>query len=203
MTWRTLLKEEAHWVAEALRTPWFGIILAGAVLWVDVTVGVFSLQGGALVGLGALLGVLTCVDIRYQMMPMTVNAALVLSGFGVAVVGGSVPVGQSVMGALLAFGGLWGCALLTSKMTGKESTGGADIWLVAGLGAWGGALCLPLLLVMVSVLGALTVGVRRVLGRTGPFAFGPILALAGWAAVLHGESYWRVVGLFTRHMAGG
>ena len=75
-------------------------------------------------------------------------------------------------------------------MTGKEGMGFGDFKLLALLGAWLGWQMLPLVIILSSLAGAVIGGTLIALGRDRADAipFGPFLAIAGWLALMFGET---------------
>lgn len=75
--------------------------------------------------------------------------------------------------------------------------GGHGLWdfkLLAALGAWLGWQALPIVLLLSSLVGAIF-GIGLILLRnhhqSKPIPFGPYLAIAGWIALLWGDSITR------------
>jgi leader peptidase (prepilin peptidase)/N-methyltransferase len=190
------VKEELEWMKAEISSPWLYGLMAVALLWL-LAAGRFEAwngnEGWALAGLALGLIWMSLIDARRMMLPALLNTVLLLAGLMVAPTVLHAGVGNTVLGVLLAGGGLALAGWLTYKLTGKESLGGGDLQLVAALGAWVGALGLPMFLLMLALCGLLFVAVRMVGGKQGMFAFGPLLALAGWVAVLHQSVYWHVL----------
>ncbi len=89
--------------------------------------------------------------------------------------------GQSAAGAALGFALCWGTAELGEAAFKKEAMGGGDIKLLAGVGAWSGALGAFDCLVVASLLGSVYGGallLRGSLRREDPIPFGPFLSAA-------------------------
>src|SRR5690606_34087250 len=88
-------------------------------------------------------------------------------------------------------------------VTGKEGMGHGDFKLLAMLGAWGGWQILPLTILLSSlvgaVLGLIMLRLRNADTAT-PIPFGPYLAIAGWIALLWGETitsrYLQLAGFY-------
>ncbi|RPH63999.1 MAG: prepilin peptidase, partial [Burkholderiales bacterium] len=82
--------------------------------------------------------------------------------------------------------------------TGKEGMGYGDFKLLAALGAWFGWTALPAVILLASVVGAVTgialiVAARR--GREVPIPFGPYLAGAGLLALYFREPLGGLFGI--------
>lgn len=90
--------------------------------------------------------------------------------------------GWGVVGSLAGLFICWGTALAGELMFKKEAMGGGDIKLMAGIGAWTGALGAFDCLIVASFLGSiygLALMARGKLRRYDPIPFGPFLSLAG------------------------
>ena len=84
---------------------------------------------------------------------------------------------------------LWTAYWLFRLVRGKEGMGFGDFKLMAALGAWLGWLALPLILLLSSVVGTVIgIGYLIVRRQSAPFAFGPYIAIAGFVALLWGNS---------------
>lgn len=86
---------------------------------------------------------------------------------------------SSLLGAAVGFSTCWGLALLGEKLFGREAMGAGDIKLLAGVGAWMGALGAFDTLVIGSFIGAAYGGVLLLTGRIKkqqPIPFGPFLS---------------------------
>ena len=86
---------------------------------------------------------------------------------------------KSVGGAVFGFALCWLLAVFGEKAFGKEAMGGGDVKLLAGVGAWSGALGAFDCLVLASLLGSVygvTLILRRKLRRQDPIPFGPFLS---------------------------
>ena len=69
--------------------------------------------------------------------------------------------------------------------------GFGDFKLLAALGAWAGFSYLPLIILISSVVGSVAGITMLIIGKTKqqqPIPFGPYLAIAGWIALLWGET---------------
>jgi leader peptidase (prepilin peptidase)/N-methyltransferase len=92
---------------------------------------------------------------------------------------------------VLGYGVLWVVSRGFEVLAGKEGMGQGDLKLLAGLGAWVGVGGLLPLLLLASISG-LIFGIiqkfRGQLGDNGHFAFGPFLALSGFACFFLGIS---------------
>ena len=86
---------------------------------------------------------------------------------------------------------LWSVYQLFKLLTGKEGMGFGDFKLLAALGAWIGYSYLPQIILVSSVVGSVFGISMLIIGKTKqqqPIPFGPYLAVAGWIALLWGET---------------
>jgi leader peptidase (prepilin peptidase)/N-methyltransferase len=98
---------------------------------------------------------------------------------------------SSVIGAIAGYLSLWSIYHLFKLVTGKEGMGYGDFKLLAALGAWMGWQALPMIVLLSSFVGA-AIGITLVLlknhQREIPIPFGPYLAIAGWIALVWGDT---------------
>lgn len=155
----------------------------------------------ALMLLAYVLSMLAVIDVRHGILPHMLTGTLFVLGVALAPTFGHGH-GMAALSGMVAFGGLLLCAMITRLVTGKDSLGGGDLWLVLGLGAWVGLAGLPFLLMATAVTGGISVGLKRWLTQgyavmtpqeAQKFAFGPALCVAGWLAVLYGDWYWKLM----------
>ena len=89
---------------------------------------------------------------------------------------------------------LWSLYWAFKLLTGKEGMGYGDFKLLAALGAWLGWQALPIVLLLSSLVGAF-IGIGLILlhnhHQNKPIPFGPYLAIAGWIALLWGDTITR------------
>jgi leader peptidase (prepilin peptidase) / N-methyltransferase len=151
---------------------------------------------------------LTGIDIDHQLLPDTMTLPLMWAGLLAAVMigpsGQGIPVStrDAIIGAAAGYLSLWLVFHAFRLATGKEGMGYGDFKLFAALGAWLGWKMLPMIIVLSAGMGAVigvTLIVLRGRDRAAPMPFGPYLAIAGWIAMMYGDSlvgtYLRVSGL--------
>jgi leader peptidase (prepilin peptidase)/N-methyltransferase len=152
---------------------------------------------------------LTGIDIDHQLLPDTLTLPLMWLGLLAAVVVGplaglSLPVSaqDAIIGASAGYMSLWLVYHTFRLITGKEGMGYGDFKLFAALGAWLGWKVLPLIILLSAATGAvlgISMIVLRGRDRAAPMPFGPYLAVAGWIAMMYGDSlisgYLRLSGL--------
>lgn len=134
---------------------------------------------------------LTMIDVDHQLLPDDITLPLLWLGLAFNVVGTFVPLQDAVIGAIAGYLSLWSVYWVFKLITGKEGMGYGDFKLLAALGAWLGWQALPLIILLSSLVGAV-VGVALMVitrrGRDVPIPFGPYLAVAGWIALLWGDT---------------
>lgn len=134
----------------------------------------------------------TAIDFEHQILPDSLTLSILWLGLITNATWSSFATPtDAIYGAAAGYGSLWLVFHGFYWLTGKEGLGFGDFKLLAGLGAWVGWALLPFILFLGSVLGtlaALFMMVRYKQSKDVPIAFGPYLAMAGWVALLWGES---------------
>jgi len=161
-----------------------------------------TLQALAAIGLTAVLIALTFIDIDHQLLPDDLTLILLWIGLFASLFNVFTDPVSSIIGALAGYLSLWLVYHLFRLLTGKEGMGYGDFKLLAALGAWMGWQMLPLIILLSSLVGAVTGLIMIVMKRhktNQPMPFGPYIALAGWIALMWGEqiidTYLRSSGL--------
>lgn len=142
--------------------------------------------------LGALLAwqllLLALLDAEHFWLPRMLTLPLIVSGLAVAAAQGVL--GSHLLGAVLGFAGLSLLALAYRKARGREGLGGGDAYLLAGGGAWCGAIALPSILLIAAASGLVFALVLRFRGQAPaadqPLPFGVFLAVGVWLTWLYG-----------------
>lgn len=148
---------------------------------------------------GALLAwqllLLAVLDAEHLWLPRVLTLPLIVSGLaasllpGVAAAPWSGPA-WSALGAATGFLSLALIGWLYRRIRGREGLGGGDAYLLAGGGAWCGALGLPGILLLAAGAGLAWVLILRLLGRgprgDQPLPFGVFLAMGVWLTWLYG-----------------
>jgi len=137
---------------------------------------------------------MSVIDIRLQLLPDVLILPLIWLGLLLNLNGMFTDIESSIYGAVAGYVSLWLVFHLFLLLTGKEGMGYGDFKLFALFGAWLGWQFLPQILLLSSLVGAITgVGMILFLGRDRsiPIPFGPYLAVAGWVALLWGEEINR------------
>ena len=134
---------------------------------------------------------LTGIDVDHQLLPDTLTLPLLWMGLALSLFDVFVDPFTSILGALAGYLSLWTIFQLFKLLTGKEGMGYGDFKLLGALGAWMGWQMLPLIILLSSLVGAVTgiilMGLHK--HKSGqPMPFGPFIAAAGWIALIWGES---------------
>ncbi len=183
----------------SLRYPMVELCTALLFAWCGWRWGL-SWEALAWAGFSAALVALTGIDWDTTLLPDDITlpllwAGLVLSAMGIL----SVPLKDSLWGAVGGYLSLWLVYWAFKLATGKEGMGYGDFKLFAALGAWFGWSALIPLILMASVIGAITgIGIKLFsqLREGGYVPFGPFLALAGLTAMISGaDSILAAIGL--------
>ncbi|HAU4898661.1 A24 family peptidase [Aeromonas hydrophila] len=134
---------------------------------------------------------LTFIDLDKMLLPDQLTLPLLWGGLLFNLAGGFAPLADAVIGAMTGYLVLWSLYWAFKLLTGKEGMGYGDFKLLAALGAWLGWQALPIVLLLSSLVGAF-IGIGLILLRNHhqnkPIPFGPYLAIAGWIALLWGET---------------
>ena len=99
---------------------------------------------------------------------------------------------EAIWGAAIGYLLLWAVFHTFKLLTGKEGMGYGDFKLLAALGAWFGFMALPQI-ILIAALSSILVSVIGILlkkrNKDTPMAFGPFLALGGWASLFLGSQF--------------
>ena len=137
---------------------------------------------------------LTFIDLDKMLLPDQLTLPLLWAGLLFNLQGGFASLADAVIGAMAGYLVLWTLYWAFKLLTGKEGMGYGDFKLLAALGAWLGWQALPIVLLLSSLVGAV-IGIGLILLRNHhqgkPIPFGPYLAIAGWIALLWGDSITR------------
>jgi leader peptidase (prepilin peptidase)/N-methyltransferase len=133
---------------------------------------------------------LTLIDLDKQLLPDNITLPLLWLGLLLSLFTVFVDVETSIIGAIAGYMILWSVFQLFKLVTGKEGMGHGDFKLLAALGAWCGWELIPQIILLSSLVGAIS-GIAMMLfaghERRQPIPFGPYLAAAGWIAMMWGE----------------
>lgn len=134
---------------------------------------------------------LTLIDLKKLLLPDTITLPLIWSGISLGFFEVFTNLNDSVIGAIGGYLILWSIYHLFKLLTKKEGMGFGDFKLLAALGAWLGYSYLPQIILVSSVVGSIIGISMMVIGKTKqqqPIPFGPYLAIAGWIAMLWGDT---------------
>ncbi|AFT71741.1 Leaderpeptidase and N-methyltransferase [Alloalcanivorax dieselolei B5] len=135
---------------------------------------------------------LAAIDLDTTLLPDAMTFPLLWAGLLAALLGISpVSLPDAVVGAMAGYLSLWSLYWVFKLVTGKEGMGYGDFKLLAALGAWLGWQYLPLVILLSSVVGlvfAIGMMARGGLKKGQGIPFGPYLAIAGWIALLWGDT---------------
>ena len=162
------------------RRAWPALIAVFLALTVMATMIAPTLQGALLLAsVGLVLTALAALDWRSLWLPLTLTLPITLAGL---MASGSLGLSlmESLGGAALGYGLLWGVGFLVGRAKGTVALGGGDPVLSAAIGAWVGPLDLMFALAGASLLGLGFVGALRIAGSRAPrrLPFGAFLALS-------------------------
>jgi len=146
--------------------------------WPALAVSVF---GWALIALAF-------IDLETGYLPDAITLPLIVAGLGMNALGAGIPIGHAVIGAASGFVAFWLIGGVFKALRGKDGLGHGDKKLMAAIGAWGGWMVLP----AVVLIGALTtlgvIGAGMLQGKNisanAPVPFGPGLCAAGFSCLL-------------------
>ena len=134
---------------------------------------------------------LSVIDWQTTLLPDDLTQGLVWAGLMASALGWlTLPLSQSVWGAVVGYLSLWTVATAFERITGKQGMGAGDFKLLAALGAWLGPLALLPLLMVASMSGALVGLALKFTHRLrddGYVPFGPFLAGAGGLVAMVGS----------------
>lgn len=174
----------------SFRYPFVELLTGAGSAWLTWHFG-FTLEAGLLVLLTWALITLTFIDLDHQLLPDSITLPLVWMGLLINTQGIFTSLESAVIGAAAGYLVLWSVYWLFKLLTGKEGMGYGDFKLLAAIGAWGGFQILPLVILLSSVVGVVLafalIAFRRHQAQN-PLPFGPYLAIAGWIAMVWGDS---------------
>lgn len=174
----------------SLRYPAIELLTAGLSMLVAWQMG-FSLATAGMLVLTWALVCLSMIDADTQLLPDIIVLPLLWLGLILNSFGVYTDLNTALWGAVAGYLSLWSVYWLFKLVTGKEGMGYGDFKLLAMLGAWGGWQVLPLTILLSSLVGAilgLIILKARGANNSTPLPFGPYLAIAGWIALIWGET---------------
>ena len=152
-----------------------------------------------------LLGVypVCAVDCKYKLIPDSISVGGIVAGLLISLVPGGVTPLQSLIGAVVAGGGLYLRGWIATKALKKDAMGFGDVKLLAGYGALMGVTGAVETLLVAALLGILVMVPYGVLAakksaqnknseEAGQIPFGPFLAIAAPIIYLWGSALVEV-----------
>jgi leader peptidase (prepilin peptidase)/N-methyltransferase len=142
-------------------------------------------------GFAATLVALAAIDWDTTLLPDNLTLPLLWAGLIVGAMGWTIPLSDSLWGAVAGYLSLWSVYWLFKLTTGKEGMGFGDFKLLSALGAWLGLKMILPIVLAASMIGAVVGLVLKFGGnlREGRYVpFGPFLAGAGLAVMLAGQA---------------
>ncbi len=129
------------------------------------------------------------IDLRTTLLPDQLTLPLMWLGLLLSLVPVFADPTQAIIGAVVGYLSLWSVYWAFKLLTGKEGMGYGDFKLLAAIGAWCGVSSILPVLLMSSLVGAITGSIWLALkgrDRATPIPFGPYLAVAGWIQLFWG-----------------
>lgn len=155
----------------------------------------YTPQAGFALLLTWALVALIFIDIDHQLLPDSITLPMLWLGLCLSLFNLYTDAHASIIGAVAGYLALWTVFHLFKLATGKEGMGYGDFKLLALFGAWLGWQYLPVIILLSSLVGAV-IGLGMIVftrhDRNVPIPFGPYLAIAGWIALLWGNSLNRL-----------
>jgi leader peptidase (prepilin peptidase)/N-methyltransferase len=134
--------------------------------------------------LGLWLLLVALLDVEHEWLPDALTLPLVPLGLAAAWAGFGPPLPDRLLGAALCWAVLFLMAAAYRRLRGREGLGGGDPKLLAGLGAWLGALQLPFILLGAGLLGLAAILLMRLrgeeIGAASRLPLGALMAVAAW-----------------------
>lgn len=170
-------------LVELLTGVVFGVV-AWQFGWTDITVWVCLLS--------AFVIALTFIDADTQFLPDQLTLPLMWLGLLFNWQGGFVSLHQAVLGAVCGYMSLWTLNKIHKIIRGIDGMGYGDFKMLAAIGAWAGAMSLPIVVLVASLVGIVGALINRV-GWGKATAFGPSLGIAGWCVVVWHTQFSQLI----------
>lgn len=137
------------------------------------------------------------VDCKYKLIPDSISVGGIVAGLLISIIPGGVTPFQSLLGAVVAGGGLYLVGWIATKVLKKEAMGFGDVKLLAGYGALMGVTGAVETLIVAALLGIFVmVPYGKIFANkgdgSGQIPFGPFLAVAAPLMYLWGEQLFNL-----------
>lgn len=145
--------------------------------------------------LSAVLIAVLFIDFQHQIIPNRLSYPTIVVGVAVSFFSSHLTWQNSILGAAGAFVGFLGIAYLGRILFKKDSLGGGDVKLAAGLGAFLGIWKVILVVVLSAAVGlvfsVIAMAVSASIRKDRIIPFGPFLAIAALIAAVWGDTILR------------
>ncbi|TAL58857.1 MAG: prepilin peptidase [Legionella sp.] len=131
------------------------------------------------------------IDLEHQLLPDSLTLSLLWLGLIANTQNLFTALPNAVLSAAGAYLALWLFIKLFYLITGKIGMGNGDFKLFAALGAWLGWTCLPLILLLSSIAGAISGAIYLTWNNKSKdttLPFGPFLCIAGLISLFWGQT---------------
>ena len=136
------------------------------------------------------------VDCKYKLIPDSISVGGIVAGLLISIIPGGVTPFQSLLGAVVAGGGLYLMGWTATKLLKKDAMGFGDVKLLAGYGALMGVTGAVETLIVAALLGIIVMvpygKLRKSDDGSGQIPFGPFLAVAAPLMYLWGEQLFNL-----------
>ena len=147
------------------------------------------------------------VDCKYKLIPDSISVGGIVAGLLISIIPGGITPFQSLLGAVVAGGGLYLVGWCATKILKKDAMGFGDVKLLAGYGALMGVTGAVETLIVAAILGIVVMvpygkiaasRAGKKAGRqdegdgSGQIPFGPFLAVAAPFMYLWGEHLFNL-----------
>jgi leader peptidase (prepilin peptidase) / N-methyltransferase len=170
--------------------PLIEVLTAAFSVWVIAHFGLNLAGFSALLLTWALIA-LSVIDIKHTLLPDDITLPFLWLGLLLSIPGVHAAPVEAILGAALGYASLYAIFYIFKLITGKEGMGFGDFKLFALFGAWLGWQALPGIILLSSLVGAVT-GIAMIVfaGRNKqlPIPFGPFLSVAGWLYLMYGTT---------------
>jgi leader peptidase (prepilin peptidase)/N-methyltransferase len=183
------------------KAPISWIYPAVEILVAALFVGFYTRYGVSVTTLGfwylsVVLVAILFIDWEHRIIPNRLTYPTVIVGFIVALAAPHITIVQSLLGAAVGFGGFMAIGYMGNILFKKDSLGGGDIKLAAGLGAFLGIWKVLLVFVLSAAVGLVislaAMAFSPALRKDRVIPFGPFLTIAALIAGFWGDALLRL-----------